>query len=324
MRKNAFTMAELTICIVLMMILAIFAVTNIKPNDNKIRLFVYSGMENISSVVSTLVSDNLDLDKADTNIVSGSNAYDWLCAHVADYFSLKNSANCKVTSADATTVNLTFTNGITIQGLASPWKTDSKKDDNNTPYKYKEFVIDIDGNTKGMNKVGIDRFPMRIYRGGLLEGALIPVDCNSSGSAYCKNSGTSTKVNLAKANEIISYDIYKPESASASKAGVVASYQSYMQADCAIFGGLGYFTVAECSSAGYKANLRCANAEICLKCNEGGNICPMNGDKQLDKATCKSYVNTNNPDQIACFMMLHRPPSGAGMIFDTVADTLSE
>ncbi len=301
MKKNAFTLAELTVCIVMMMILAIFAVTNIKPNENKIRLFVYGAMDNISAVVSTLVSEESS-GLTSGNFVTSSGTYDWLCTKVGDYFTLKSEANCN-TSASSTDVNFTFTNNVTVQGFAAPWTEDSRKAPDGTKYKYKEFVIDIDG-AKGMNEDGIDRFSMRIYSGGLLEGALIPI-------------------NQMTAKEIINYDIFVPESANASKATMVASYQSYKDADCGIFGGTGYFKDDECKSGGKKIYLKCLTTDLCSKCGQG--ICPKTEDgTQLTVDSCKARVKTKNPNEIACFMMLHKPSTGAGLIIDTVADTMME
>lgn len=94
-----------------------------------------------------------------------------------------------------------------------------------------------------------------------------------------------------------------------------------------MFGGSGYFTVDECSADGYKVFLRCLNNELCASCyntTSGKNICPMNGANQITSSNCKTYVSANNPNQVACFMMLHKPSTGAGIIIDTVADTMLE
>ena len=321
LNKKAFSLTEIMICIAIMMVIAVVAIANIKPNDNKIRLYAYSGINTLNSALSTLASEETGLSEADTPITADNKLYDWLCTKMADFYSLKSNINC-LTTANENDINFTFANGITVQGLASAWIVGSKTSYDGENYIYKELVFDIDGPSKGMNKVGKDRFPMRIYKNGLIEGTIIPVDCSEIGVGnYCKNGNTNSGVNLAKANEIISYGIYRRDSDESNKASAVASYKSYMEADCGAFGGLGYYNASECLDAGYKTILKCTNETICTSCDKNGvNICANNGNTQLTESTCSEYVSTHNPSNFGCIMLLEKPSTGAGIIIDTIAD----
>ena len=93
-----------------------------------------------------------------------------------------------------------------------------------------------------------------------------------------------------------------------------------MEADCGIFGGVGYYTTAECAEAGYKLLLKCANETTCGACEDGRNICPLNGSTQLTSSTCITYAKNNNPENYGCIMMLGKPSTGAGIIIDAMAD----
>ena len=342
--KNAFTMAELTICIIVMIMLAVVGMSNMKPNDNKIKLFVYATMENIASAVST-ISNNYDLSASDTLAT-----YDWMCTHLADYFSLKTSANCSKSAGY--NVNYDFINNVTLHGLSVaqgssvPWVNEARNYSNGTKivgtqitYKYKDFVIDIDGE-KGKNEVGVDRFPLRLYRGGLIDGTLIPTDCANFSPAACNNgstsNGTRKQINFANTTDVISYDIYKIEEASAdsseeegsSKAYLVASNKSYIQADCGIYGGEGYYNISNCSQKSSRVFLNCLTSDICKKCHtESTNICPYvdeaaKGTTYTNK-TCQTYVDENNPRDLGCFMMLHKPGTAGGIFLDSAIETIT-
>ena len=320
LNKKAFTLTEILICIAIMMVMTVFAIVNIKPNDNKIRLYAYAGMNALNSALGTIYSENGSLSVADAPITTDSGTFDWLCTKMADYFALKSSINCS-TTASMGDINFTLANGITIQGLANSWTIEGKTNSDGDKYIYKEFVFDIDSPSKGMNKVGIDRFPVRIYKNGLIEGTVIPSDCSAATvGTYCKNGSTKSGVNLAKANDTINYEIYRRDSKDSDKASAVASYKSYMEADCGIFGGVGYYTTAECAEAGYKLLLKCANETTCGACEDGRNICPLNGSTQLTSSTCITYAKNNNPENYGCIMMLGKPSTGAGIIIDAMAD----
>ena len=53
-----------------------------------------------------------------------------------------------------------FVNGVTVKGVASEWVIPFE----NAEYQFKNIEIDIDGN-KGMNRLWVDRFPMRVFKG---------------------------------------------------------------------------------------------------------------------------------------------------------------
>lgn len=319
--KEAFTITELVITMAIMMVLAVFAIINIKPGQNKAKLFLYSALSNISSAVSTIADENgKSLSVAEGDVDVDGNKFDWLCVKLADFFSLASSANCSK-DASATDVNIVFTSGIEIQGLAGPWKNDIKNDSDDNPYRYKDFVIDIDGISKGMNKVGVDRFPMRIYKEMIGE-RVMPVDCSQSTAGdYCKNGATRVDVNLAKSQDYISFDIYRADSKDSENANAVASFQSYMQADCGINGGSGYFTNEECAEAGYYLFPKCISKDMCAQCASGANVCPMIAGVQMDAQECRSKIDTYNPDEGGCIPLLHRPSGGAGLIFDTMGES---
>ena len=102
--KKAFTMTELAITMVIMMVLAVFAILNIKPGENKAKLFLYVAMDHISRGLSTLYESNSSLEDYVGHEGAGIDAYDKLCASLSDFFSLSTVANCKV-NASASDVN---------------------------------------------------------------------------------------------------------------------------------------------------------------------------------------------------------------------------
>ena len=81
--------------------------------------------------------------------------------------------------------------------------------------------------------------------------------------------------------------------------------------------------LAGSAAAGKKVMSECVDEEICTVCNtDGKNICAMNGSTQLTSSTCAAYVKANNPDNLSCIMLLHKPPMGGGVLLDTVVDSV--
>lgn len=303
MKKQAWSMAELAVSLTIITVLAIFACNVVKPKTIKNQFFAYTSIKNIEEAIATLANDNGNLSPDGTD--------SWICKQAADAFNSKTTPDC--TSTKEETVNFTMSNDVTIQGLSAAWNV----------YGYKDIVIDIDGK-KGYNKLGQDRFPLRIYDGGDLTGVVAPVNCNSSVAGKVCNdgfdmNGTKSKINFTNNAEIISYDVFQIPDEDSTEAHSRATSRTFKEADCGAYGGLGVYSIQECNSSGYKTIKDCLTSEICLTCNTGGvNICP----DSTTAANCESKVSEYNPNNMSCFAIVHKPSAGASLIFEPLIQLL--
>ncbi len=343
MKLKAWTMAELTIAVMVIIILSAISMSVTKNNNiNKARIFMYAALRNLNlgnvaiteaneSVFYPSTAATADEDTAVTD--------DWYCLHLVDNFTLKGSPNCKkkYSSDNDATVNFTFTNGVTFQGFASKWKNAYSGLD------YKNAVIDIDGEG-GSNKVGVDRFPIRIFKGKTHQGdnangMIFPVNCDSTkdtittsdGTAislelnpYCNNgfsaNGANKKANLALDNEIITNDIYRVTNAEKeTSAQTMVAGRSTIEADCMAHGPKGFYGAKVCSDNGFKLSEKCAHTFVCGGCNDSVNVCPDLDDSGTAGSEEKCNETAGKNEEAAggafrCFVFLGKPTSGLGMI----------
>ena len=304
MKKNAWTLAEMMIAMVILIILCSASMTIMKGiNTNKARIYLYSAMKSFGQAHGVILerygsfSPAEDTDSA-TNI-------DWYCINAADVYSLARNPVCNTTTS-ANTPNLYLPNGIALYGLSSSW-TKGWSDD--APFEYKNIMVDInDGNGEGPNKVGVDRFPFRLYRGktvtGInLDGMVYSVNCRND--KYTKSDGTtvnasvsspycnSSNIDFNSDDEILTYDIYRKETKESEYAKIMLANRSLKEADCKAYGGTGFFTQQECNSAGYKLLPKCAKQDLCDLM-----------EVEADKTACESAIATNNAEEQSCFSII--------------------
>jgi len=147
---------------------------------NKNKIYIYAALRNLSMgniAITEMPANGGYFYPNNASSHDSSATTDWYCLYLADSFSLTANPECeKTTDTDGLgNVNLRFPNGIVFQGIASEWKLMYDG------LYYKDFIIDADGE-KGSNKIGIDRYPMRVYRGNThqgisIDGMVIPVEC---------------------------------------------------------------------------------------------------------------------------------------------------
>lgn len=342
--KNGWTLAELMFAIIIILIITGLLIHIFKPNTQKARIFMYAMIKNINKGNSAV------MEKYSSIALDDENDEDWYCVHFADMFTLKSVPKCDKTLANKD-VNLEFPNGVTIQGLANDWLVPY----DGAEYSMKNIVVDIDGQ-KGKNKIWVDRFPLKILNGGKYTGTVRIVDCsddsvyntndlkvtlttNTGLSPYCKQkfdaTGTAVSKGISKTVKsgtnidydanLITYDVYRATSSDgASKAKLVASALSPMEADCAAYGGDGVYNREVCAQNKIKMAYRCATATFCETCattKNGASICPPdpdNDDVQTTTTSCATVAGKYNADNLQCFTLLHKPNLGMNFFLDAV------
>ncbi len=348
---SAWTMVEVIIALSLILLLSGMCLTVYKPNVQKARIFVYAALKNLTRGNLAILQKDEDIDELPMgrakNIANNTNTdKDAYCIALADVFALKSLPDCKVDSEvyANTKVNITFPNESTVQGLTNNWITPYPESE----FKFKNIVLDIDG-SKGVNKVWVDRFPLRIYNGGAFTGNIQAVDCsddavykedgtkialdtNAKGkNPYCKQGFTSNGAEVKKAfprdKKVISYDVFRAATDEEETTGVlIASALSPMEADCGAYGGAGFFHKKQCGDTTkgvYRILSKCATTENCDTCatTGAGAICPKKADDSgvTNNATeCKAVATSLNPSDLTCFIVLHKPSGGTTFLLETL------
>ncbi|MBQ8635455.1 hypothetical protein IJX73_03790 [bacterium] len=347
MKIKAWTMAELAVSMLILIVLSYASITVTKVNgNNQAKIFTYAMMKNLSYGHGSISDKYGEFYPEDADETSG----DWYCKNLADIFALSNTPSCATTTAV-----FKFANGVKIEGLSRAWvapytyKADSCIDEKHCKeepdFWYKNILLDVNGDSNP-NKIGVDRIPLRIYRGftalgGDISGLVVPA-CGTydytydpTGAIKYLNSGSycADSINLIENNELISYNIYRADDVlegmkdwssgdmkdKTTTASLVAGSISYMEADCKAYGGNGFFNKIQCYQAGYKLHENCANHDICKDCNgtlygTTYNVCPTS---YASNEACATRANTLNdkdgPDQ-SCFVLLNRPTQGLGFM----------
>ncbi len=333
-KKSAWTLVELVLAMMVIILISGFLISVVKPNTQKAKIYVYATMKNLTkgniAVIEKYENTETETPK-DLTYQDPNSDNDTYCLEMADVFSLSGSPNCSK-NASISDVNLTFPNGVTVQGLASPWKRPYAT----SPFYFKNIIIDIDGE-KGLNKIWVDRFPLRIYQGAKYDGTLQPINCADDSiydddnkkivltddlgkSPYCKQkfnaSGASVAKNFLLDDNVITYDIYSaPTTGIQTKATFVASAQSPAMADCMAYGGNGYLNKTECAALGLKIHSRCAARITCEGCaSVSPSICPLGADNstQTSEDGCMELATANQfeDNDIRCFTLQHKPNGG--------------
>ena len=316
MKKQAWTLAELTVVIVVILILAKASISVARTMDiNKGRIYMYATMRNLTMGNLAIKEKFGEFYPASASVHDANNSTDWYCTNLADNFSIESTPFC-ADSTTSTTANFIFSNGISFKGMSSAWQNTSGD------LYYKDILVDIDGDL-GSNKIGIDRYPLRVFRGtntlGVnMDGMILPVDCNQAdplvgtSHSYC-NGATN---NIASSAEIFSYSIYrvtngkKPESATIIMAGKTA-----LESDCLALGGKGIYPATACKAKNFYIHESCAHEDICADCAFDG-TCPNNGTEESCMALAEKNKLADKEGVLKgykCIPLLTKPTSGLGL-----------
>ena len=342
MKKYAWTLAEMVIVIIILFMLSGLCVSLFKPDTQKAKICLYAAIRNITRGNITIIEKYETLMKHDDPEAEE----DWYCTQFADAFTLDTEANCSK-DADEGDINIRFAHGVTIQGLASDWVQPFA----DSSYYYKNIVVDIDG-SDGMNRLWVDRFPLRIISGSNkgAEGLVVTVTCGDNDlvyndkaephavvavapaakNPYCSNgftpSGDAVNKNFALSKDILTYDVYRAISTEPdSKAELITTSVSPMEADCMAYGDqTGYYSTAECDSAKIRIKGKCATKQNCGTCTN--NTCPMNqeGTSATDHDGCSELAGVLNPNDISCFAIVHKPSGGASFMLQALIGDIDE
>ena len=347
MKSKAWTMAELTIAVMVIIILSAISMSVTKNiNINKAKIFMYAVLRNLNlgNVAVTEANESVFYPStAATSDEDTSVTNDWYCLHLVDNFTLKGSPDCtkKYSNDKDATINFTFTNGVTFQGFATKWKNAYSGLD------YKNVVVDVDGEG-GSNKVGVDRFPLRIFKGKTHQGdnangMIFPVNCDSTKDTlttsdgatvtlelnpYCFDkfdaTGSNKKANLALDTEVLTNNIYRVTNAEKeTSAQTMIAARSTMEADCMAHGPKGFYGAKVCADNGFKLHQKCAHTFVCSGCDSAENVCPDQDDEGTlgTEETCNTKAGENEAaagKAFRCFVFLNKPTSGMGMIGSSI------
>ena len=319
MKKHGWTMMEMIIALSVIAILSCLCVSVYKPKLIKSRMFLYGAMKNLTKG-NIAVSDKGSLEAEDISTSSG--VFDGYCVRLADAFNLKTAPNCNV-DLGKDDVNITFTTGVTVKGLASDWIVYDSGGKH--IYDYKDILVDIDG-SKGVNKIWVDQFPLRVYFSADLKGIILPVNCSTTNpdpagiSIYCPASGGQ---DYTADNNIISFNVHRKRVADYEKTEtfLVGSGLSLAKADCAANGGSGLFTAEECVAKGMTINKKCLTEARCSKVVDYPNLFPS---AQRTYDTCMAAVNEFNPEGLNCLMLQAKPRGGAAFIVEAIIGDIED
>lgn len=304
MKKRAWTMAEMTVAMIIVIVLSYASITSIKTtSNNQGKILMYATVKNLlyaNGAISDQYGEFYPESESKNDIKNNSFPGTWYCNRLKDMLTTTNDPNCG--SASAT---FNFPNGVKVYGLAGNWQypytyrnSDSIACTSNSfcsataDFYYRNIMVDVNGDSKP-NEVGIDRFLLRIYRG------FTPLGTDISGYVYprCGSydyvidpTGATKYMNVQadtsaiacptsnfdfiNDNEILSYNIYKVDKTLAdgvrgkeATATLVVGQLPLMKADCMAYGGNGVFNKYQCSQAGFYIHPDCAHYDLCLDCS---------------------------------------------------------
>ena len=329
MKKGAWTLMELFIALLVIILISSIGFTIFRPDIQKAKFYVYATIANLTKGNIALLEKYSTIKSAD---MPGED--DWYCLHLTDNYSLGANPNC-ARSSGVNDVNIEFPNGVTVKGIASEWQQPYE----GASFEYKNILVDIDGE-EGSNKLWLDQFPLRIIAGSGkgAEGMIMPVNCDNE-KVYNLNTSALVPIDNAAKNpycpaangknytlddQVILFDIYRAktyneESPDKNRAEIIAALLSPMEADCMAYGGSGYFSAAECDEANIKMNPKCASQTNCANCT--ANTCP---EGSTNPESCVTLAQTTNPEDLPCAAAIHKPSGGMSFIVESLIGNIND
>ena len=156
------------------------------------------------------------------------------CIRLAKKYAKMGSFNCNPTKLGAPYKNFTFKGtNIEVWGLEKP-------PFNANGFLVKDVLIDVDSE-KGENKVGSDRFVLRIYSSNTNAGMITPVNCKIDDekkwdlrrSLYCAGGA---EIDFLTVNKPLGFNIMQI-GGDKGKTQKINSNVPFLRADCLAFGG---------------------------------------------------------------------------------------
>ena len=370
MIKKAWTMAEMAVAMVIVIILSYASLSSTKmTSNNQGKFLMYATMKNImyaNGAISDKYGEFYPESQYKADVAAGSFSGNWYCSQMKEMLTTTNEPNC---ASASTTFN--FPNGVKVYGLAGNWQypytfrnTDSIACTSNTfcsaaaDFYYRNIMVDVNGDSKP-NTVGVDRFLLRIYRGftplgtdisgqvyprcGTYDYTIDPTGATKQLTSIVSGSGVPACVsgeNFIDDNEIISYNIYRPDRTLSGEvtgkevtASLIAGKLSLLKADCMAYGGNGIFNKYQCSQAQYYIHPECAHYDLCVDCSGklfdndslSYNVCPAG---YRSASACQTKATANNPTASddtpnqPCFITINRPTGGLGFFAGAVMGEL--
>ena len=147
-KSNAWTMPELIVAMIIMILISSLLAQVFKPDDKKARMFMYAIIKNLTTANAGVIQKYGSMEETNADPATTT---DWYCVHVLDLFSTTGANNCtqKTASDNTGDTNFTLANGVEVKGLNNPWITPSgtnaSGDAISAAYAIKNIVVDIDG-----------------------------------------------------------------------------------------------------------------------------------------------------------------------------------
>lgn len=160
---------------------------------------------------------------------------DTLCQKLISKYAQNGSGSCSGFNPISAELNFVFKNKkLSVYGLEKPLFDVSGS-------KVKDIIIDVNGEDKGENQVGIDRTIIRIYSSGRAAGIITPVNCSSGDekdyglkkSFYCIGS---QEINYLTTDTPLAFDI-EQIGGDNGKTRTVGKRLPFLRADCSVFSG---------------------------------------------------------------------------------------
>lgn len=223
-----------------------------KPKERKFKKLTIDAYLKIEKAAN-------EIHRRDNQIYTKNDTVDILCETLAKRYALRGM-NCKITKKGNIEKNFSFgKTKVTVYGMNAPaFFHDGTM--------VKDIIIDIDGD-KGVNIIGVDRIPVRIYSSGRMGGMLSPVNCNVEDkkrylmdiSSLC-SIGNST--NYMDAKFPLSYNVLQV-GGKKGESRYIGKNISFLRADCTAYGsellGMDDF----CEQRGYQWLTACYHDYYC-------------------------------------------------------------
>lgn len=245
--KQAWTIAEMVVSMLVLAVLIGLSVQVIKPNKIRKLPFGYASIKNLEDAGKYVLKEVGKMNMPDNNNdgsdfkPDGTNKENRTCYLMADAFSLVQvdgqtyDYNCKVgTTSTHTKPNFQTSNLISYWGLEQPFKTGadyvrgtatSSNECATVEVGMKDVIVDLDGPKNGENRLGIDIFPLKMFSTGeVFPGTCVAISGNNTPSACAGKSFskknfpvapssvcnlTGLKKNYMLENHPFAYTVYK-------------------------------------------------------------------------------------------------------------------
>lgn len=294
--KRGWTMAELTIAMIVLSVLMGLSIQVMKPHRIKIIPFAYASIKNLSGAAKYVLKENGTKKLPDDVVAKPAANSNKTCVQMAEVLSLVGPYTCVKTTATAPAStkggtgrpNFQTANLITYSGLEKDFTNSYRgtataaNECATVEVGIKDIMIDVNGDD-GDNKVGVDQFPIKL----LQTGEVVPGTCANvasgtapsacSGKPYTNatfarhpSCGSNIKMFINE-NYPFAYNVYRSRVATDAEVAsgeykkderiteVVAMEISFAKADCISRNNV--LTRTQCAKLGYAPYDDCIDAQ---------------------------------------------------------------